>query len=803
MELYKRDTSLPIPNQLMKNPNAELNMDQCYLKLIQLVHLLGSAFVAPHFWRGDKTIGNTFDQLVQILSDLAAIPGHDSGVLICENEASESNSRKNVARYTIQFGNCLLDTEKAAKVASRSKTSVTQVLRKLQIAFDIFAVNGIHDLYLRLPEGSDDRMEQIRICLEVLSHFDQAVQSDSDIVYQEKNEPITLPIIKDRKDKADRNLTLVAALNHLPERNIANINKKVADYIEQYLLSADPYGEYKIFNIMYQIEGLKEQLILPPIEVNNAAFRMVAEENIGEAAADINLAEDFDVAADQMKQPKSISTIDENGADSSVPEKISTRNPKAGEADNSEDNPQILELTNPVDTGKADQKSSLKKDTLDAESDFSEKNIKSSKAEVSSFQESKDADDPHPTGSDSFRHRLNEATDLLASLEHTEKGEEILNDIVETLQQNLENAHEDISTDLSDKSNSSDEIAKSFHSRIRSVLARFKEPDEKKAKNISQAQSGINFQNLDLEENAKRFDLSVPETKEILQILEGCFDSEGHFIRSEFELRIPKFITHEKKIFEFLWGYLEEPLQRNDRVAFLNALHLLASKMKKPHKALSFLLDELYQDPSTISYSDRNAFMLASLLLRRYNKENSVDIELTPGEVLLVKNGLDKEILQHALSRVEADRQLIKDKLDTIHNRLIQAFDVERPKSISWEPHFLLSLEREAFIFLSLTSGEAARQILISALSEYGNPKSTIYNRYHEDQSMSLLLQHLKLLIRGLGRVGDIEDLGVLADLKKNENDFIAMGATSQHENNVGQVFKMIDIAMGNITSLQ
>jgi hypothetical protein len=798
MELNKKDAPSSSSDHLNKESNLMKDMDQRYLHMIQLVHLLGSAFVSPHFFKGDNALDNTFSQLIRSLNELALMPGHSSGILIREKAAYGSQLTRNVARYTIQFSNIILNTEVAAEVARRLGSSVTQLLRKLQIAFDIFSLTGIHDLFLRIPNGSVDNLEQIRISLEILSHFDQAVQSGSDIIYHIKNKDVTVPVIKGSHDQADPNLTLVAALNNLSAKDMEEICKKVTHYIEQHLIPSNSKKMYNIFTEMFHIKDLKETLILPPIEVNNTNFR-VADSDVQPDAAPKKNADEYTNSVDSSKKNRnSLSTLKKETPD---PDMDSDMDLDVSCVDDKvDDQKQILELTERVDES-YQTANSKKSDDMDNTDSF-EKNTPSSENQEIQDKEN-NRSDGQTIDADGFVNKLNEVTDLLASLENTIAGEEILNNIAESLQECLDQLKIGAKDDVSSKTDGSSKIVGKFHSSLSRIFSRLKKHSKCETIASPSNRKWITFKNLDHDQIADRFNLTIPETKEILQIFEGCFDSKGRFIRYEFENRIPKFIAYEGKIFEFLWDYLDKPFHRKDRVAFINSLHLLISNMSEPQNALSFLLDKLCQDPSKISYSDRNAFMLASLLLRSYNKEYSVDIELTPGEVLLVKDGLNKEILHFASIRVENDKDLIKKKIDTIHQRLINAFNKQKPKSIAWAPHFLLSLEREAFIFLSLVAVKPARQILISALSEYGNPESKIYCHNLDEKDISLLLQHLKLLIRGLGRIGSIEDIEVLADLKKNEAGFIAMHATPQNRKNVNQVFKMIDISMGNITSLQ
>ncbi len=743
MELRKKSSPLSSSNPMPPKSNivadmmTESELDQLYLTLIQVVHLLGSAFVTPHFGKGGKTFDDTFEQLANIISTLKMPSNANSGILIFDSSVSDGPSKTENVLYSIQLGDKILTPAVAADVAKRSGFPVNQVLRKLQIVFDIFSLNGIHDLFLCIPSGENNDLEHIRICLEILSKYDQAIQTGAEIAFKHNKKLSSIKVIKGKNDQADPNLTLLAALNQLSEADMKDIELKVTDYIEQHLSVANPEKNYDIFNVLFWVKGFKENLIEPPIQVNNRCYTLTSNRDI-------------------------------------LPGKD-----------------QVVDTSKPIGSSRS----------------FLNKTHNSSGNKNDEFKGEYESKVPTKISEDKFAFLSTELNEMITSLKKYTCGEEVLIGVIQNLKKFMNEFQNEIdkkpsnSEYFTDKDQASPELIKKFDSNLNGMLSGFNEKTLNKGDRSGQKQ--VKSNQLDIKKISKRFNLSISETKEIIHLLKGCFDSKDCFIRSEFEMRIPQFISLEKKIFEFLWNYLNKPMQKSDRVAFLNSLHLLISKMESPLNVLAFLLDELYQNPLKITFSDRNALILASLLLRSYNKEYSVDIELTPGEVLLVKNGLNEDILRFAFSRIDRDKELVQKKMDTIHNRLVTVFDTKEPKSFTWNPHFLLSLEREAFIFLSLVAADISRNILISVLSEYGNPKSKIYHPTLDDKYISFLLQHLKLLIRCLGRVGDIEDLGLLADLKKNESEFVAMSQSPQHIRIVSQVFNMIDIAMGNITSLQ
>ena len=136
-------------------------------------------------------------------------------------------------------------------------------------------------------------------------------------------------------------------------------------------------------------------------------------------------------------------------------------------------------------------------------------------------------------------------------------------------------------------------------------------------------------------------------------------------------------------------------MDHGDRMAFLNSMQLLIAMLKQPKNVLKTLLNDFNDDPDVISASDRDALMLSNLLVRKYNKELHTDIEATPEEVLLVKNGLDTEVTKYAQWRIESVWEPFQRKIQSIDRRIAAAMDADNLESDGLSAQFLLSLDRE------------------------------------------------------------------------------------------------------------
>ena len=105
---------------------------------------------------------------------------------------------------------------------------------------------------------------------------------------------------------------------------------------------------------------------------------------------------------------------------------------------------------------------------------------------------------------------------------------------------------------------------------------------------------------------------------------------------------------------------------------------------------------------------------------------------------------------------------------------------------------FLLSLERECFIFLALIGRPPGHTVLRSAVNTYGNPGSEIYRKERKKGFEESCLKHLRVAVRGLCRYEDETDLTLLTQVKAMETGFHV-----PRERRGFQGFRSEDHAMG------
>ncbi|MCP4351019.1 MAG: hypothetical protein GY795_36595 [Desulfobacterales bacterium] len=404
--------------------------------------------------------------------------------------------------------------------------------------------------------------------------------------------------------------------------------------------------------------------------------------------------------------------------------------------------------------------------------------------------------------SERFGERIRLTSDLLNAVGDSPDEEQALKEVLRNIRARVEQVGDETFDNISVKKNVIKVRVNDKETTIRGVPAKLlniikfykgRSGVNKKMKDLFRY--AIDFDAQDYNILARDLDIPVQDVIELIGLLRSCFDKNGHFLRKVFENNIPEFARYERKVFDFIWHYLKMTPNRNDRVAFLNSLQLLILRMKQRRKAIQVLLADLIKNPYVIDFPDRNAFMLGNLLVRKFNKEINIDIELTPEEVLLVGDGLDKGTANAASNMVDSEQENFIEKIKTVHRNLMDALypspdDETEPMPV----RYLLSLEREAYIFFSLVGGNTAHYVLRTAMKKYGNPKSEIYMADESGKYLIPLLQHLKVVVRAMGRIARKSDLLLFEEIISKGKEFARLGKTPQIEEKIRRVMNWVDI---------
>ena len=155
--------------------------------------------------------------------------------------------------------------------------------------------------------------------------------------------------------------------------------------------------------------------------------------------------------------------------------------------------------------------------------------------------------------------------------------------------------------------------------------------------------------------------------------------------------------------------------------------------------------------------------------------------------------GIDKKITSYAAWKIDKNQDKFFEKIRTIHRRLLETLDADEEQNHLIGVQDLLALEREAYIFLALVGGSTSRSVLLSALKEYGQPQSDIYQLQGSAAHMADLLQLLKIVVRGIGRIGDNDQSIVLDQVRGHLQVFLEMIKSLHGEDLIHQIQEYLD----------
>ena len=401
--------------------------------------------------------------------------------------------------------------------------------------------------------------------------------------------------------------------------------------------------------------------------------------------------------------------------------------------------------------------------------------------------------------------RINLSSELLTSIEKKPESEKIEKEVLSNIDVRLDKVNDDVYDDLDISGSQSDDNTenkggKVVHEKLDKMLTYYKGRSVIRKKMKRMVRKPINFSEEDYTTIARDFSVKISEAKELIVMLKSCFSDLGRFSKGKFISIIQNLTKYEKKIFEFLWHHLKDAIDTKDRVPFLNSLQLLASRLEQPKRAFKTLLEDFSSDPSTVNYSDNKAIMLSNLIIHRYDDELA-DMEMTPEDILADNRLLNEAVGNYASWRIDKDREKIFDKIQTIHEALRETLSSEEDTADQISAKDLLSLEREFYIFLSLLKCKTGNALLRSAAYEYGNPDSNIYLLNRSPKHMSTIIQNLRIIIRGLGRIGSVEDVHCLNEVKRNESKFLTFVNTKTHKEQIRIINERINEAIDTINS--
>ncbi len=758
-----------------RDANHPDEADQWSILLVEMVYLLNSCYRDAQYWEGIKAEKDTFRQFAKVLQQLAQFPGQDGKIRIAHRGSGPGMALEK-PDYEVACGDLRIDRNAIGQLIKRKGIRFKHLEGRFARAVETFASESIDTLLLVVPEDSADEMDALRAALRILSCFRQAADKGGTISYSRNGRQIAIRPVQDEEGRPDLNLTISAALNDLSPEAMEDIVRKVAAMLKRPEAARLRQRVPNIFQAIFAVRSLSSKLRKPPLQVNGTR-RQAADPAAGAPSGGRGGG-----GAGEGRGDGGGGTAGGTAPKAAGDDPPDERNGGAG-----------VSSTQAAIMGDAGVKAALAHLVKDACKDTPEA--------VPGVMRSLFGQDYDELEMDGLGERLGSLSRLLGLLEQNPAGEQLAEAVLQRVKTGLDQLPDTVLNDLAVENG----VARYWDGTRDQALCQV---DERLASAIDQAKdnaaAGISrvrpvsgeepvYMARDAEALASYFNAPGEEVKHILSHFRGCFDGNGNFQRPAFEKKVPEFARFPRNVIKVLWGFLKEMPARGDRVAFLNSMQLLVREIDQPIQAIRILLSDFTGERSQVLFPDRNAMMLANQFLRTYNKEINVDIELTPEEVLLVKVGLDVKVAGYSAWKVKGEQNRFLEKILAVRKRLMESLDPGFAIAAPMPVRFLLALEREVHMFLALAGGAASASILHSALTVYGNPDSQVFSAEESRPNLSSLLQHLAVLIRGIGRVGDENDLLLLDQLNQRERVFAKMSSDPRHGGLVRRVFGWIE----------
>lgn len=803
----KSATPLPAPEQTHTGPISTDKQDRWRILLVDLVYLLNASFRDVTYWEGVKKEKDTFRNFIKVLHELGRMPKNDGRVHI-RFRGSYGTKISQKFDYIIQYNGITVDITAVMAVIKRMGIRVKHLEGRLGKTFEMLSEQGVDSVFIKIPDSSDESHERMRISLRIISCYRKAVEDDIPIKYSVNGEQRSLRPILNEAGQPDPNLTQIAALNDLSANSLKEMIKKVAAARQRPDFKRSGIQYANVYQTIFNIRNLRQRLIRPPIELNSETASELEHYREG----GFRVAETQGAKAGH-KQESDLSAMP--GAGPVVPQRTGNSNLQAAErfaaqgVGNADTQERVSAVNLKTGTGNGYRKHLNQIDPA------------ALKSEVADFVK-----EAYDNSSETFRHvmntvygndyrlldpsgletRLQLIANLLKALAKSEKGQDLLEGVLQRIQAGIDQLPKDVLGDLIVDDGVvkiwGDEKEKIIEMADNGLLNIIDASKNRSAtpKNLKTAlRADVQFSDQDYDDLAEAFNISIDDAEEIVRLLKSSFDSRGNFQKAVFDKNLSGFADHQKRIFEILWEFLKGIQHRSDRLPFLNSLQLLVREIEQPKQAIKILVSDFIQNPDQVSFLDRNAIMLAIQLLRTYNKEMRLDIEITPEEVLRVKEGLDQSVVRYMLWKIDGEQKRFVAKIVTIRQKILQSFEEESTDAEVLPVRFLLALEREVHIFLALVGGKTAAAVIRNALNAYGSPASKFYLLRESRKHTTSLLQHLAVLIRSLGRVGRERDIDLLDEVKCREQEFINLAVGPLHLAQVQRTLGWIDSAKTEI----
>lgn len=727
--------------------------------LVGLVHQLGLFFTHSRSSYKARATSILFDQLLRHMNLLEKLSRHKREIIL-QRVGRPILPQGSSPNYHITLGD--LTVNGMGTVISSGKTGAGSQVRMdaaLGQAFDWFAAHGIDSLRLALPCDSDDKIDQLRLTLNIIARFHNAVENSVTIVFRYYGRSIRVPVVYDNLGRPDPNLTSMAGLNGISAANARELVKQ-ADACRELTpagdksLDREAIKSYSSYDLIFSFTSLSARLIKPQVEINTLPW--IVEDSL-----------DGDMSGESIAFPRQeIIPTDDDSERRTV-------------------DPRFAWRSFSVDRFREPITYQFMADLLKTDA------AKPIEAIAAVTAEDFDRLDIQGVGQ-----RLLAASALLKAIERQSRDPLIVDRLIYHLQDQFLWVPEAVLTNIEVQrkgiklhESGNTLVVGMMHPRLLDMIALVKSAvvTRQKMRTAEHVSFIFNYSNVRM--LSERFSIDASHTLHLLRLLKGTISSAGRFNRVVFESQLEDMGRYGDTLFEIYYCLLKQMPRHMDRLLLLDAFSLIVTRLKNPAVAMRFLLDTIFHPDHQIEYPDRNAFVVANCLLLESNMFYPERMDHTPDIWLSMDCRTNSDVREYARWRLAADKVFVGIKLEKIQMAILHSL-VAQPRARSMPASFLMALEREALIFLSLTGTSTARTILRRALLRYSDPQSAVYQGTFKTSYVGAIMDHLRTIIFGIGRTGNLKDTTSLEALAVNLERLAALDDGKDYSRKIEHVLR-------------
>jgi hypothetical protein len=581
---------------------------------------------------------------------------------------------------------------------------------------------------------------------------------------------IRVPVVYDNLGRPDPNLTSMAGLNGISAANARELVKQAEACREltpagEKPLDKDAARRYSSYDLIFSFTSLSAQLIKPLVEVNTLPW-------IVDHSVDSDTPEASVAFPEQEIMP-----VDDDSQQSTV-------------------NPQFAWRSFSVDRFREPITYQFLVDLLKADS---EKSIEAIGAVT--------AEDFDRLDIQGVGQRLLAASALLKAIGRRNRDPLIVDRLVYHLHDQFLWVPEAVLTNIEVQRKGiklhepgSTLVVGLIHPRLLDMIALVKSAvvTRQKMRTAENVSFVFNYPNVRM--LSERFGIDASHALHLLRLLKSTISSAGYFNRAVFESQLEEMGRYGDTLFEIYYCLLRQMPRRADRLLLLDAFALMVSRLKNPALAMRFLLDTIFYPDQQIEYSDRNAFVVANCLLLDRSTFYPDSMDQTHDIWLSMDCRTNSDVLKYTRWRLSVDKVFVGIKLEKVQMAVLHSL-VAQPGARSMPASFLMALEREALIFLSLTGTNTARTILRRALLRYSDPQSAVYQGKFKASFVGAIMDHLRTVIFGVGRTGNLRDTTSLETLAGNLERLAALDDGTDYSQKIENVLRSKEAAIQAIQS--